>query len=118
MKKIVWIFLIGGFLISANVSAQTTSSEDSKTTSVQQRGQFVDADNDGVCDHAPQGRQQRRLQNFVDANNDGICDNARESGRKGQGFRKGNRAGGNCKATEGRRGYGRANRIDANKDKN
>ncbi len=31
-------------------------------------GNFVDADNDGVCDNRGNG-------NFVDADNDGVCDN-------------------------------------------
>ena len=37
---------------------------------------FVDADNDGVCDHAGDCPYREQAGGFVDADNDGVCDNA------------------------------------------
>lgn len=103
MKKIVWIFLLGGLLIAASGNAQTeTAKEEKSQPKLQQRGQFTDSNQDGICDHWEQGKQRRRQQQFVDANNDGVCDNAQNGNRKGNGFRRGDgRGNANCMNGQG-----------------
>ncbi len=55
-----------------------------------QRGRganFVDKNNDGVCDNRGSGRYQGRGPNFTDANNDGICDHRQDGTGRGKGYR-------------------------------
>lgn len=54
------------------------------------RGNFVDSNNDGICDNYQVRTNNGRGANFVDKNGDGICDN-RGSGGTGRG--KGNGCG-------------------------
>jgi len=58
------------------VYAQQTAADNSNV--VAKGTSFVDADNDGVCDHAQSGDcpYKNQANGFVDANNDGVCDNA------------------------------------------
>ena len=67
---IITIAIIGA--IGFVYAQQTASNVVAKGTS------FVDADNDGVCDHAQSGDcpYKNQANGFVDANNDGVCDNA------------------------------------------
>lgn len=51
---------------------------------------FVDNNSDGVCDNFASGTSQGAGQNFVDNNGDGICDNF-ASGNTGKGNGQGNR---------------------------
>ena len=45
-------------------------------------GNFVDKDNNGVCDNFESRSGNGRGTNFVDKNNDGICDNRANVGKK------------------------------------
>lgn len=62
---------------------------------------FVDKNNDGVCDNRGSGRFQGRGPNFVDANNDGICDHRQDHTGRGQGYRHRNGQG-NCRGNRNR----------------
>ncbi len=56
-------------------------------------GNFVDADNDGVCDNREERPCGNRGDGFVDADNDGVCDN-RENRGHGKGHAHGKGSGG------------------------
>ena len=94
-----------------NFRAQKQLQADSTCDSAGYRN-FVDEDNDGLCDNAKTRQNQSQsfidanndgvydnqanCQNFVDANNDGVCDN-KGTGRKGKGMKNGQGKGkGNC----------------------
>jgi len=74
----------GAMMLTLQVNAQNaaasnqTAQNAAKTTS----RNFVDKDNNGICDNfgARAGNSQGR--NFVDKNNDGICDNRGNAGKK------------------------------------
>jgi hypothetical protein len=55
---------------------KTQNDNQEKTTLVNTGRNFVDQNNDGICDNR-QNNQSKQVQgrNFVDKNNDGICDN-------------------------------------------
>lgn len=96
MKKILMTIALAGLFFAGNSYAQATSEKNPAPKT--QQGNFVDADNDGVCDNWQSRPEGGRKQNFVDANNDGVCDNASTRGGKGQGFKNGRkgRNQGNC----------------------
>lgn len=99
--------LLFGF--GAHAQANNTKQNASGNPQIQtNRPGFVDANNDGVCDHAVKGRNEARGTGFTDKNNDGICDNRSAVSGKGNSYRhqgqcsnRGNDKGGN---------YGRGNR--------
>ena len=66
-------------------------------------GNFVDADNNGVCDNRGNGNR-----NFVDADNDGVCDN------RGNG--NGNFVDADNDGVCDNRGNGNGNFVDADND--
>jgi hypothetical protein len=89
MKKILLTIALAGLFFAGNSYAQETTE---KTSALKvQQGNFVDANNDGVCDNWQSRPEGGRKLNFVDKNNDGICDNVSERGGKGKGFRNGNK---------------------------
>lgn len=98
------------FGLSTTVSAQTGMAKTPAKTTVGPN--FVDANNDGICDNRPSGKQGVRGRNFVDANNDGICDNRGSRNRgNGNGYRNGNGKGnGNCNGNANGCRRGRGNR--------
>ena len=58
----------------------------------ERRGNFVDANNDGVCDNYSEAGCQMQGANFVDADDDGVCDNYGQM-QRGCGRGMGNGAG-------------------------
>jgi hypothetical protein len=87
---------------SANTATQTAKKPNAVNTV---SANFVDANNNGVCDNFESRQGKGRGGNFVDANNDGICDNRANVGKKsgnnyrnGQGnqYRNGNGQGRRC----------------------
>jgi hypothetical protein len=73
--------LLFGFHLSAASQNSTSQTPVKSTTSKN----FVDKNNDGICDNLVSGNQNDRGRNFVDANNDGICDNKEACGNKVKG---------------------------------
>lgn len=65
-------------------------------TATTKRGQWVDKNNDGICDNYQNLKTNPKGSNFVDKNKDGICDNYQNNAKNnmccGQGMqcRKGN----------------------------
>lgn len=114
MKNIGKLFLATAitmiFAVRANAQSSTTTDQVAqKQTAVNATdGNYVDKDNNGVCDNIGNRSGNGRGANFVDKNGDGICDNrstvGKNSGkncRNGQGNknRNGNGQGrgpGNC----------------------
>jgi hypothetical protein len=112
MKSIEKLFLATAILIIFTLQAQAQTSKSSATTSDVQKteattpGNFIDKDNNGICDNFESRSGKGRGAKFVDKNDDGICDNRAAVGKKqgnscrnGQGnqYRHGQgRRGGNC----------------------
>lgn len=73
------------FLFLSACSKEDTESgiKTVQSGNMQQRGNFVDANNDGICDNTGRkmlnNKNSRNRPDFVDADNDGICD---RTGRK------------------------------------
>lgn len=83
------------------LSGRTQNSNTQKASQTRQGNQapalaggrnYVDNDNNGVCDNYSAGKRAGKGLNFVDKNGDGICDQ-RPNGVKGKG--------GNCKQGNG-----------------
>lgn len=109
MKKLFGIMFLVAAIASTSAFAQTQSNKPTKnkaqTVSSQNfRGpNFVDKNNDGVCDN--RGTNMRRSgANFIDKNNDGVCDNYGK--RK---FDQNRNRKGNGKGKHHRRGKGNGN---------
>ncbi len=83
MKKTSFAFILVLALFFANEFSLSAQSVDKKSENNQPaiRGQFIDNNNDGVCDNA--GKLNPRC-NFKDLNNDRVCDNSgnRKNSRK------------------------------------
>ena len=77
----------------AQSKVQDNSKSTENTTLVPVR-QFVDANNDGVCDKFANRPDDGRGRNFTDKDNDGKCDN--NPGTTGKNFRGQNRKGNGC----------------------
>ena len=103
IATLVALMLVTGLVVTASAQTVQPTPTTPVTTGACANGNFVDANNDGVCDNAPRdgsgqqygmrngqglGMQGRGMQNgqgigqgagqganFVDANNDGTCDN-------------------------------------------
>jgi hypothetical protein len=96
MKKLIFLVVLATLFSVRITNAQT----DSMQTNKPNRGQFVDKNNDGICDNYQDRKSNANGRNFVDKNNDGICDNNSNKTKNnnccGQGrqFRGGN---GNCR---------------------
>jgi hypothetical protein len=89
--KILVNVIAAGILIVMTVSvAAQTSAKQVKAPAQQKdtaftRGQFVDKNNDGVCDNFADRQPQGRGAGFVDKNNDGVCDNFADRHPQGRG---------------------------------
>ena len=82
MKRTVILCLVLALMIAAIVPVAAFA--------VSNRGNFTDADSDGVCDYAANGSCA-----YVDENNDGSCDNRVGCGRgNGRGCGRGMQANG------------------------
>jgi len=60
---VIGLFAIMGFAFAQNAQMAT-------------RAGFIDADNDGVCDHAGDCPYKEQAGGFEDADGDGVCDKA------------------------------------------
>jgi hypothetical protein len=94
MKRVIILagLILGFSVMTMSVSAQTASTDKAKDTKEQQaapatKGQFTDANKDGVCDNYQSKAKNGKCANFTDKNKDGICDNC---------LGKGNCQKGNC----------------------
>ena len=65
----------------------TSAAKETKqaTTTTATTGKFVDANNNGICDHFEARGKDGKCTNFVDANGDGICDHCADCKGKCQG---------------------------------
>jgi len=104
-KLILVVAITMIFAIQAN--AQSTAKADQaaqKQTAVNATGgNYVDKDNNSVCDNFGNRSGKWRGANFVDKNGDGVCDNRANVGKK---------SGNNCRNGQGnqyRHGQGRGN---------
>jgi hypothetical protein len=72
------------FAVQANAqnTAGTNQSTKKQTAGNSTYGNFVDKDNNGVCDNFGTRAGKGRSANFIDKNNDGICDNRANVGNK------------------------------------
>ena len=78
MKKyfgiIVLAILVGTITLSVNAQDNKTTTKNTVNSQTFRGPNFVDKNNDGVCDNI--GKNIRGTgSNFIDKNNDGICDN-------------------------------------------
>jgi len=90
MKRLILIIsVIVGMTIASNAQSTTSTKNEKSKTEVSTtkkaettniKGNFVDKNNDGVCDNHQMKGKNKDCQNFVDANNDGICDNHKAKG--------------------------------------
>lgn len=80
----LWLALMLVFTISVPAFAQDTAADDAPATPPVTCPNFVDEDEDGVCDHYEQNLGHRHGwgmgmwgwgRHFVDEDGDGICDN-------------------------------------------
>ena len=89
MKKVIGVgfatvLLMISFLV---LTAQDTKPVEKQQVSATAHGHnFIDKNNDGICDHTTDGKGINSSGNFIDKNNDGVCDNRRAS----QAMKKGN----------------------------
>ena len=99
MKNIGKLFLATAitmiFALQSNAqNANTANQPAQKQAAANATGRnYVDKDNNGVCDNLGTRSGNGRGANFVDKNGDGICDNRANAGNKcrnGQGNQNGN----------------------------
>ena len=85
------VLLSAGSMVLAQGNIQPTNTN-TQNTDVQPvvAQNFVDQNEDGLCDNFSSGTSQAAGQNFVDNNDDGICDNF-ASGNTSRGNGQGNR---------------------------
>jgi hypothetical protein len=74
MKKLI-VFLIFTSLLSVGISNAQTAQKNGNQTTINRQCQWVDKNNDGICDNYQNLKTNRKGSNFVDKNKDGICDN-------------------------------------------
>jgi len=98
MKSIGKLFLVTAILMIIAIQAQSQTSKSSANQSDPQKtvasasGNFVDKNNNGICDNFESRSGNGHGANFVDKNGDGICDNRANAGRK---------TGNNCRYGQG-----------------
>ena len=96
MKKIILlaVVLFAFTLTSNNLLAQIQENTKKVTVNTEQTtvtpGQFVDKNNNGICDNRENKLKTGKGANFVDKNGDGVCDN------KGTNCKRGGKGNGNC----------------------
>jgi len=71
MKKLIALIFFASLFRVGILTAQTTDKQPPITRS----GQWVDKNNDGICDKYQSFKTNPKGSKFVDKNNDGICDN-------------------------------------------
>lgn len=64
--------MTAGLGMTTVLAQNSTQTSESKTAVVN----YVDDNNDGICDNAGYGQRAGQGQNFVDEDGDGVCDNA------------------------------------------
>lgn len=104
MKTFYLTFLMMIFACSIAFGQVTKSSDVKKPSSTSNQnfipGNFVDKDNNGVCDNYEKRENTRQGKNFVDADGDGVCDrragNGYGQGKRGKNYSQGCRRGGNA----------------------
>jgi hypothetical protein len=83
MKTIEELALVALLLVFFTLSGQSQNSQRQSSNRNQQKAQvsslsssrnYVDKDNNGVCDNFEAGKGSGKGVNFVDKNGDGICD--------------------------------------------
>ena len=74
MKKLIVMAVIAAFF-SVGTSKGQTNQSDTKNITTSNRGQFVDKNNDGICDNFQNRTVNTSNRKYIDKNNDGICDN-------------------------------------------
>jgi len=70
-----FIIVLIASAISAQNNASTKGTKAPSSTNAANRGQFVDNNNNGICDNFEARGQSGKGANFVDKNGDGVCDN-------------------------------------------
>jgi len=74
--KILFVATLTVFFINQGYSQTTAkSASDNATTGTTVQGNFVDKNNDGVCDNIAAKGNTGRCANFVDKDGNGVCDN-------------------------------------------
>jgi len=83
-KLFIATVIMANFAIQANAqsSTKTDQADQKQTASKSTAGNFVDKDNNGVCDNLGSRSGNGQSVNFVDKNGDGICDNRANVGNK------------------------------------
>lgn len=110
MKKILFpLILTFALILSYQLNAQNTTSTVADTNNGKQQlpmRNFVDANNDGICDNWSERPANGRGRHFVDTNNDGVCDRFtqgdKQGARRNQGAFRGNGRGGRHGFRQGR----------------
>ena len=91
MKNIKKLFLATAimmiFAVQANAQSNATADQPAQkqNTTKSTGGNFVDKDNNGICDNFESRQGKGRGSNFVDKDNNGICDNFESRSGKGRG---------------------------------
>ena len=82
----VFTVFFAGQAFTQNAEKTSTPNETKQTTETTvTKAKFVDANNNGVCDHFEARNKDGKCAKFVDANGDGICDNCANCKGKCQG---------------------------------
>ncbi len=76
------IMMIFAFQSNAQNSSSASQPVQKQKAGNSATGNFVDKDNNGVCDNFESRSGSGRGSNFADKNNDGICDNRANVGKK------------------------------------
>ena len=76
------IIMIFSVQLNAQSTATSNQSAQKQTAAKSTSGNFIDKDNNGVCDNFESRSGNGRGANFVDKNGDGICDNRANAGKK------------------------------------
>lgn len=88
MKNLSKIFLASAITLiltmqaNAQNNAQATQTAEKPKSANPVSSNFVDKDNNGVCDNRTTRNGNGRGANFVDKNGDGVCDNRADAGNK------------------------------------
>ncbi len=111
MKTKLIIIAVSAFLfLAVHASAQqnNVSKTDSSKVNSKKCPNYVDKNNDGVCDNwqSSKTNQTVKSKNYVDANKDGICDNRQNNNTRnccgnGYGYGKGKCNGNGCQHRHG-----------------
>ena len=110
LKRVTLVMIFLSLIISQGNSQNTAVSDAKQDAGISQStvnpvpGNFVDKNNDGVCDHYQARMKKGHGPNFVDKNGNGICDTRGTTGNLkrnrtccGQGFQHRHRHGNhNC----------------------